>query len=304
MKKLIYLTAAALAAFAFTACEKTGGNENEETDPNFTENEGSFTYYGETYKTVTLENGSVWMAEPLRYVPEGYTVSADPADDNAHIWYPYELINETGEPSKINADEARALTDSESIEAKGYLYDLHAVFGTEITADNCGSFEGAQGICPKGWHIPTRADFLSLCGLSNKAEGEEGNTVDENALFYDSSYGGGNVTLFNQAGWNYVFSGCRMKSNFNATGTYQLTQQWSGNSSLTESYGEPGITYIASSTAYKVVTDKEDETKVTNIQFFGMMTTFIKKNSPEGKVNVAHVSTMTGQQVRCVKDAE
>ena len=95
MKKLIYLTAAALAVLAFTACEKTGGNENEETDPNFTENEGSFTYYGETYKTVTLENGSVWMAEPLRYVPEGYTVSADPADDDAHIWYPY-AINEDG----------------------------------------------------------------------------------------------------------------------------------------------------------------------------------------------------------------
>ena len=99
MKKFILLTAATLAALAFNACEKTGGsNEGGDTDPNFTENEGSFTYYGETYKTVTLENGSVWMAEPLRYIPEGYTVSSDPKDGNAHIWYPYVIATEKQPP--------------------------------------------------------------------------------------------------------------------------------------------------------------------------------------------------------------
>ena len=175
MKKLIYLTAAALAVLAFTACEKTGGNENEETDPNFTENEGSFTYYGETYKTVTLENGSVWMAEPLRYVPEGYTVSADPADDDAHIWYPY-AINEDGTTA--------ALTDEASVNALGYLYDPYAAFiVSEINDDNKKSFEGIQGICPKGWHIPTKADFFALCGYASKAEGEEADQKDETAFF-------------------------------------------------------------------------------------------------------------------------
>ena len=139
MKKIFYFSMAVAATFAFTACEKTGNGNQEETDPNFTENEGSFTYYGETYKTVTLENGSVWMAEPLRYVPEGLTPSENPADASAHIWYPYS-ISEDG--------TAVAATDEETIQANGYLYDLQAVFGSEITVDNCGSFEGVQGICP------------------------------------------------------------------------------------------------------------------------------------------------------------
>ena len=181
MKKFILLTAATLAALAFNACEKTGGsNEGGDTDPNFTENDGSFTYYGETYKTVTLENGSVWMAEPLRYIPEGYTVSSDPKDGNAHIWYPYVITD----------GKATAATDEETIKSNGYLYDIQAVFGTEITADNCGSFEGTQGICPKGWHIPSRADFLALCGYSNKADGEDAPVKNEDAVFYDAGYEG------------------------------------------------------------------------------------------------------------------
>ena len=43
--------------------------------------------------------------------------------------------------------------------------------GKEVTEENCYEFEGAQGICPEGWHIPTRPEFVGLCGLSNKAVG-------------------------------------------------------------------------------------------------------------------------------------
>lgn len=44
------------------------------------------------YKTVTLSNGTTWMAEPLCYLPKGYTPSTDPTADS-HIWYPYEIVN-------------------------------------------------------------------------------------------------------------------------------------------------------------------------------------------------------------------
>ena len=215
MKKIFYFSMAVAATFAFTACEKTGNGNQEETDPNFTENEGSFTYYGETYKTVTLENGSVWMAEPLRYVPEGLTPSENPADASAHIWYPYS-ISEDG--------TAVAATDEETIQANGYLYDLQAVFGSEITVDNCGSFEGVQGICPKGWHIPTRADYLALCGYSNMTD-ETGAApeTDETAQFYDAGYNGGKVSSFNDAGWNFVLSGWMQRADFGAEGKYANT---------------------------------------------------------------------------------
>ena len=62
----------------------------------FEEYDGYFVYDGVTYPTVTLSNGSVWMAKNLSYLPDGYTPSADGTDPEAHILYPYELVNDGG----------------------------------------------------------------------------------------------------------------------------------------------------------------------------------------------------------------
>ena len=304
-----------LAAAAMVACstedpEGNGsgngnGNGTGTDDETYVENaDGTFTYHGDTYKTVTLSNGSVWMAEPLRYVPEGFTPSGDPAADS-HIWFPYKLENNVTPPTKISADKAVALTDEESIKENGYLYDMYAALGgVEVTVDNADSFEGAQGICPPGWHIPTRADFFALCGLSNKAAtGEEGNKVDENALFYDETYGGGKISLYDDAGWNYVRSGYRNRNGYSGTGSYQLTQLYSGNTTMEGQYGTPALTYMMSSTCYKPKYSTSAPTELTDIQFFSQMTTFTKIY-PEGRVNVAYCSILSGQQLRCVKDAQ
>lgn len=277
------------------------GPDTPAEEVSFEEFDGYFVYDGEEYKTVTLSDGSVWMAEPMRYVPEGYTPSGDPAADS-HIWYPYSL---SGGGDSINATEATALTDDESIRKYGLFYDMYvALGGTDVTVDNCYDFEGAQGICPPGWHIPTRTEFFNLCGLSNKnALGESGNQINTEALFYDADYGGGKRTLYEEAGWNYVLSGVRMMTNFNSTPRYQLTQLYSGNTSLPEDYyGMPGLTYHMSSTCYKPIYSTANPEELTNIQFFAQMTTFTKIY-PEGRINVAYISTLSGQQLRCVKDA-
>lgn len=266
----------------------------------FEEYDGYFVYDGVTYPTVTLSNGSVWMAKNLSYLPDGYTPSADGTDPEAHILYPYELVNDGGTPSAINASSAKALTDAESIEEKGYLYDAYAIFGVdEITSENIHSFEGAQGICPPGWHVPTRAEYFALCGLSNKDDsGEEtGNQTDENALFYDAGYKGGKRTLFNDAGWNYQLAGCRQLSGSSDARIYKysLTQLYSGNTTLTDSLGLPALNYIMSSTGYV--------SSVGTLQLFSMMTTFTNAY-PEGRVNVAYATLGTATPVRCVKDAD
>ena len=266
----------------------------------FEEYDGYFVYDGVTYPTVTLSNGSVWMAKNLSYLPDGYTPSADGTDPEAHILYPYELVNDGGTPSAINASSAKALTDAESIEEKGYLYDAYAIFGVdEITSENIHSFEGAQGICPPGWHVPTRAEYFALCGLSNKDDsGEEtGNQTDENALFYDAGYKGGKRTLFNDAGWNYQLAGCRQLTGSSDARIYKysLTQLYSGNTTLTDSLGLPALNYIMSSTGYV--------SSVGTLQLFSMMTTFTNAY-PEGRVNVAYATLGTATPVRCVKDAD
>lgn len=303
MKKyLMFMLAAAL----FASCsddEKLPKEDETAGDTNFEEHDGYFVYYGETYKTIKLANGTTWMAEPLRYVPEGYTPSSDPTADS-HIWYPYKLIVEDGN-TKLTADGAEALTDEASIKKLGYFYDMYIALGSkEVTEENCYEFEGAQGICPEGWHIPTREEFLNLCGLSNAAVGETGNKKNENALFYDASYGGGNISKYNVAGWNYVLSGVRMQNNFTSAPSYQLSRIYSGNTTeeiLAKYANQPALTYIMSSTCYKPNYSTTDPTLLTNIQFFGQMTTFSKTYS-EGRVNVSYVSIKSGQQLRCVKD--
>lgn len=280
--------------------EGTIGPDTPSEEVQFEEFDGYFVYDGVTYPTVTLENGSVWMAKNLSYLPEGYVPSTDGTDPSAHILYPYELVNDGGAPTAINASGANALTDAESIEEMGYLYDAYAIFGVdEFTEENVHGFEGAQGICPPGWHVPTRADYFALCGLSNKDDsGEEtGNQTNENALFYDKNYKGGKWSLFNEAGWNYQLVGCRQLTGSSDARIYKysLTQLWSGNSTLEEYYGHPGLNYIMSSTGYV--------SSVGTLQFFSLMSTFTNAY-PEGRINVAYATLGTCTPVRCVKDAE
>ena len=304
MKKYLMLM---LAAALFASCNDDETKENETPgDTNFEEHDGYFVYHGETYKTIKLANGTTWMAEPLRYVPEGYTPSTDPTDDSPHIWYPYKLIVEDGNTT-MTANGAEALTDEASIKKLGYFYDMYiALGGKEVTAENCYEFEGAQGICPEGWHIPTREEFLNLCGLSNKAVDETGIKKNENALFYDKNYGSGKLSKYNAAGWNYVLSGARMRANFTSkpAPSYQLTRVYSGNATeeiLAKYENQPSPTYIMSSTCYKPTYSTTEPTLLTNIQFFGQMTTF-SSTYPEGRVNVSYAGIKTGQQLRCVKD--
>lgn len=174
-----------------------------------------FLYDNVKYKTVTLSNGTTWMAEPLIYLPKGLTPSTDPTADS-HVWYPYE----------ITADGTTVATAKESaIKELGYLYDFQAALGgKEITDSNLTSFEGAQGICPKGWHIPTRLEYFNLVGkTTNDADGKVPADGDK-ALFYDTAYDGAKISSLMDAGFNYQFSGVRMATSLTGAGSYQKLQ--------------------------------------------------------------------------------
>ena len=41
---------------------------------------------------------------------------------------------------------------------------------------------------------------------------------------------------------------------------------------------------------------------MTNIQFFGLMSTFSKAKYPEGRLSLSYISVLSGQTVRCVKN--
>lgn len=111
-------------------------------------------YAGVKYRIRQLSNGTTWMAENLRYIPEGKRVSSSPSDENG-IWYPC-------------TTSFTASSDTEYIQRQGLLYDLATAVGEPVTADNFRNIEGVQGICPEGWHLPTRADLESLIAVNSE----------------------------------------------------------------------------------------------------------------------------------------
>ena len=254
--------------------------------------ENYFLYDNVKYNTVTLANGTTWMAEPLIYLPKGYTPSTDPTADS-HVWYPYE----------IKADGATVATTEESaIKELGYLYDFQvALGGKEITESNLNSFEGAQGICPKGWHIPTRLEYFNLVGkTTNDVDGKVPADGDK-ALFYNAVYDGAKISSLNNAGFNYQFSGVRMATSLTGAGSYQKTAIAEDANIQTAWHGKPAMNYLMTSTAFKPVYNSTSGL-LTNIQFFGLMSTINASKYSEGRLSLSYVSIKAGMQLRCVRD--
>lgn len=250
-----------------------------------------FLYDNVKYKTVTLSNGTTWMAEPLIYLPKGYTPSSDPTADS-HVWYPYE----------ITADGATVATTKESaIKELGYLYDFQAALGgKEITDSNLTSFEGAQGICPKGWHIPTRLEYFNLVGkTTNDADGKVPADGDK-ALFM--------IQLMMEP--NIITDGCRIQLPILrcSYGNKSYRRRQLPKTAIADDakiqaawHGKPAMNYLMTSTAYKPIYNSTSGL-LTNIQFFGLMSTINATKYPEGRLSLSYVSIKAGMQVRCIRD--
>ncbi len=241
----------------------------EEKPVEFVEHDGYFVYDGVEYKTVTLADGNTWMAENLRFVPRKRTVSSDPLED-AGIWYP-----------AANADN---VADPALAETLGLLYDAATALGVDaITVENAAALEGAQGICPTGWHIPTVAEMTGLVGHCNNAA-----LTDTDAPYYDSTIKGASISALEAAGWKWQFAGIRMKTGATADGKWQIT-----------SYnGIDGVmSYLIGSSHYKTTTESDGSIK--NVQYYYMMPTY---NANNEKITVAYGGYLYGASVRCIKN--
>ena len=246
-----------------------GGSSSEDLPVSFQEYDGYFVYDGVEYKTVKLADGNTWMAENLRFIPRGRTVSSDPAED-AGIWYP--------------AANAEKVADPALAESLGLLYDAAAAFGVEeVTLENAASFEGAQGICPRGWHIPTLTEMTGLVGhCSNSA------MINPDGAYYDSTVKGASISALDEAGWAWQFASMRNKANVTGAGSYTVTN-YNG------TYGI--MSYLIGSTMYQATTNTDGSLK--NVQYYYMMPTY---NASNEKVTVAYGNFLAGASLRCVKN--
>lgn len=272
MKKFTFFALA--AALLCVGCDKNenGNGGKEPEDPT------KLVYGGVTYNLVTLADGNTWMAENLRYVPDGKTVSADPTVA-AGVWYPY----------TFDGTDCVAATDEESVSKYGLLYNAATAFGVDgITADNAASLAGTQGICPDGWHIPTFDELLNLVGKASKLSAaavgswEMGSTPEnKDAVFYNVDYDGGKISEINESGFNFVFCGMR-----NGAGAGSYTKP-------VAAYPTMPMTYVWGSTVYN--------TAAATIQFMSLMSTATATYA-DGRLTVAFNNNTNGCAVRCVKN--
>lgn len=329
MKKTIFTLAA--LALAFVAC--TPGDEKEDSIY------GKLSYGGYDYRTLEV-NGNTWMVDPLHFVPDGATISENPAEGN--IFYPvkltdYEITEEITYFKKADQDSVKnvkhkastatvtVLKDDASINAQGLLYSWEMVLGvalSDVYATNA-ALEGVQGICPDGWHVPTVADWNTLIG--------------EDGAYYNEAYKAGNLTLMNQAGFLYTPSGTILASKYNAGVIDKHNSLYYPNdpveTTLDPSYtttqtakckyyqrltpvesiwkGYPSMNYIASSTASEPASGKpctQMNCAMTTFTcpaflYHELDVTATNQSYPQGRLNIAKANFADGAvSVRCVKD--
>ncbi len=234
-------------------------------------------YGGEYYALAKMKDGNIWMAENLRYVPAGKSVSDDLTALDNGLWY----------PEKINNDGTSAEFDksTEGIGAKGYLYTTATAFGVArgtITDSTAASFEGCQGICPKGWHIPTVTEMVNLVGKCNTAA-----LTKTDAPYYDPNLGtgSGSIALLEADKWTVKSA---------VAGMMQVNKLADTTAVYGGTVGTPktlNTGYFVGSSFYKKTT--------SNIQFYGLMPSVKNGNISAGYNNITN-----GVSVRCIKDVK
>jgi len=139
------------------------------------------------YPIKKMGDGRWWMVQNLCYTQKGISIG----DGICGVWYPC-------------SDTALEFDSSDdAIVNKGLVYSDATAFNATVTATTCKRMEGAQGICPTGWHIPTLKEFLALVGKSTNAQVE----VNTEAPYYDAARNCGSLSMLEEAGFNTTMAG-------------------------------------------------------------------------------------------------
>lgn len=265
----------------------TDGGEITGDGPSFEEklDDGYFTYDGVKYNVVKMKDGKWWMAQNLAYLPEGYTPATDLTAVTAGVFAPIQ----------INAEHTSAefTTDPAVIASNGYLYQAEVALGLKVgdltSEAEAKGLEGAQGICPKGWHVPTLEDIVNLVGKSVGA-----NTNTE-APYYDGA--NGSIVKLNEDGFNMdAFGAISIQDNTKTAGTFM---GWASaypdklSSGMFCGSTFAGVTYNTSG---------DTASGVKNLQFYGFMPMTNKATEAEYTCNGTKVSYRIAGPVRCVRN--
>lgn len=245
----------------------------------------SFTYDNVQYAIAKMKDGKYWMAQNLAYLPAGKTACTDLNNVTAGVYAPL----------KVNDGHTAAefTTDADVIAANGYLYQAEFALGLKVgdlkSVADAQALEGAQGICPPGWHVPTLSDILGLVGKSVGAD------TNADAPYYDGA--NGSIAKLNADGFNMgAYGMVSIQDNTKTSGTLQ---GWNSNypdrltSSMVCGSTYAGVTYNTSGDA---------TSGVKNLQFYGLMPMTNKATEAEYTCNGTKVSYRIAGPLRCVRN--
>ena len=260
--------------------EITGG-------PTFSENleDGYFTYDGVKYAVAKMKDGNWWMTQNLAYVPAGYTPSTDLTAVTAGVFAPIQV--------NAACTAAEFSTDPAVVAKNGYLYQAEVALGLKVgdlqSVADAQRLEAAQGVCPKGWHVPTLTDIVNLVGKS------VGATTNADAPYYDGA--NGSVVKLNADGFNMeAFGAVTIQDNTKTSGTLM------GYMSAYPDHLSSGM-FCGSTYAGVTYNTSGDETSgIKNLQFYGFMPMTNKATEAEYTCNGTKVSYRIAAPVRCIRN--
>ena len=247
--------------------------------------ENYFTYDNVRYNVVKLDDGKWWMAQNLAFVPAGITPATELSAVTAGVFAPIQL-NAEGSAVEFT-------TSADVIAAKGYLYQSEVALGLKVgdltSVEQAEALEGAQGICPTGWHIPTIADITGLVGKAVSPI-----ETNASAPYYDGS--NGSIAMLNAAGFNLQADGAiSIASNVATVGTFmgKMNNYDHLCSSMMIGSSYAGVTYN---------TTGDETSGIKNLQFWGLMPMTNKTSEDQYTCNGTKVSYRIAGPVRCVRD--
>ena len=263
------------------------GGEITDGTPSFSENleEGYFTYDGVKYNVVKMKDGKWWMAQNLAFLPKDCTPATELSAVTAGVFAPIQV--------KADKSGAEFTTDPAVVAKNGYLYQAEVALGLKVgdltSVAAAEALEGTQGICPKGWHVPTLNEIVGLVGKS------VGATTVTTAPYYDGA--NGSIVKLNEDGFNMDAVGAiSIQDNTKTAGTFM---GWlSGYPDKISSGMFCGSTFAG--VTYNTAGDAS--TGVKNLQFYGFMPMTNKATEAEYTCNGTKVNYRIAGPVRCVRN--
>ena len=267
------------------------GGDEPGPQPEFEEHleDGYFIYHDERYSVAKMADGKWWMTSNMRYLPDGVTPCSDLQNVTAGVYCPV-TVNEGHTGAVFSSDAALAAEN-------GYLYQTETALGLEVgtirTEEDARALEGARGICPEGWHIPTGDDIVHLVGKIAQYKYNEGESAESGA-YYDVSIGNASIEKLNRDSFNASAWGA--VSILDNVRTSATLMGWLKSSPDRISSGYVCGSSFASATA---VDSSDPSLGYKNFQFWAMM-----PMASNGTFNGAKLSYRIGATVRCVRDSQ